>query len=87
MQSWARYSNKPNDIFDKVMLRFIRKTEMEKMVEYFSDVLKGRTIPNFLVYGIIIIVIWILISGFVKGLRKRRQNKNSIQNSEDDNRN
>jgi hypothetical protein len=84
---WLQYSNKPNDIFDKIMLKFIQKTEMAKMIEYFSDFLKRRTIPNFLVYGIIIIVIWILISGFVKGLRKRRQNKNSIENSKDDNKN
>ncbi len=60
---------------------------MAKIIEYFSDFLKRRTIPNFLVYGIVIIVIWILISGFVKGLRKRKQNKNSIENNEDDNEN
>jgi hypothetical protein len=46
-------------------------------IEYFSDFLRRTGTPNFLAIGIVIIVIWLLISGFVRGLRKRRQNKGS----------
>ncbi|HYA93401.1 MAG TPA: hypothetical protein VEK32_18080 [Thermodesulfobacteriota bacterium] len=40
-------------------------------IEHFSDFLKKLGAPNFLAIGIVIIVLWLLISGFVKGLRKR----------------
>jgi len=44
-------------------------------IEHFSDFLKKLGAPNFLAIGIVIIVLWLLISGFVKGLRKRGRNK------------
>jgi Na+/H+ antiporter NhaD/arsenite permease-like protein len=50
-------------------------------VEYFSDFLRKIGTPNFLAIGIVIIVLWLLISGFIKGLRKRRQNKGSKENN------
>ena len=57
-------------------------------IEYFSDFLRKIGAPNFLAIGIVIIVIWLLISGFRKGLKKGRQNKehedNNEHNSEND---
>lgn len=43
-------------------------------IEHFSDFLKKIGAPNFLAVGIVIIVLWLLISGFVKGLRRRGRN-------------
>jgi hypothetical protein len=40
-------------------------------IEYFSDFLRKIGAPNFLALGIVIIVIWLLISGLRKGLKKR----------------
>jgi hypothetical protein len=48
---------------------------MMDTIEYFSDFLRRIGIPNFLTIGIVIIVLWLLISGFIKGLRIRRQDK------------
>jgi len=48
---------------------------MMETIEHFSDFLRNIGAPNFLAIGIVIIVIWLLISGFVKGLRKRRRDK------------
>jgi len=55
-------------------------------VEYFSDFLRKIGTPNFLAIGIVIIVLWLLISGFMKGLRKRRQDKGSKENNNEDQR-
>jgi hypothetical protein len=53
-------------------------------VEYFSDFLRKIEAPNFLAVGIAIIVIWLLISGFRKGLKKRKPPKGSEgKNNED----
>jgi len=38
-------------------------------IEYFSDFLRKIGVPNFLAIGIVIIVIWLLISGLRKGLK------------------
>jgi hypothetical protein len=48
---------------------------MMDTIEYFSDFLKKIGAPNFLAIGIVIIVLWLLISGFVKGLRRRGGNQ------------
>ncbi len=45
-------------------------------IEYFSDFLRKIGVPNFLAIGIAIIVIWLLISGVRKGLKKDKRNKN-----------
>ena len=42
-------------------------------VEYFSDFLRKIGAPNFLAIGIVLIVLWLLISGIRKGLRKGKQ--------------
>jgi hypothetical protein len=54
---------------------------MMETIEYFSDFLRRIGAPNFLAIGIVIIVLWLLISGFIKGLRKRRQDKGSNEES------
>ena len=59
---------------------------MMETVEYFSDFLRKIGTPNFLAIGIVIIVLWLLISGFIKGLRKRRQDKGSKENNHEDER-
>jgi hypothetical protein len=43
---------------------------MMETIEYFSDFLRKIGVPNFLVIGIIIIVLWLLISGLRKGLKR-----------------
>ncbi len=40
-------------------------------IEHFSEFLKKIGAPNFLAIGIVIIVLWLLISGFIKGLKRR----------------
>ncbi len=54
---------------------------MMETVKYFSDFLRKIGAPNFLVIGIVMIVLWLLISGFIKGLRKRRQDKGPKENN------
>jgi hypothetical protein len=39
---------------------------MMETIEHFSDFLARIGAPNFLAIGIVIIVLWLLISGFVK---------------------
>ena len=56
---------------------------MEK-IEYFSEFLRKIGAVNFLAIGIILMVIWILISGFRKGLRKKRGGRDSNDNDEDE---
>jgi hypothetical protein len=52
-------------------------------IEYFSDLLRRIGAHNFLAIGIVIIVIWLLISGFRKGLRKGRRNQERDENNVD----
>jgi Na+/H+ antiporter NhaD/arsenite permease-like protein len=52
---------------------------MMETIEYFSDFLRKIGVPNFLAIGIVIIVIWFLISGVRKGL-KRDRDKGSEEN-------
>lgn len=40
-------------------------------VEHFSDFLRQIGAHNYLAIGIVLIVIWLLISGFRKGLKKK----------------
>lgn len=46
-------------------------------IESFSEFLKKIGAPNFLAIGIALIVLWLLISGVVKGMKKRRNDKDS----------
>ena len=55
---------------------------MMDTIEHFSDFLRKIGAPNFLALGIVIIVIWLLISGFVKGLKRRGRDKRPEDNTE-----
>jgi len=44
-------------------------------IEHFSDFLRKIGAHNFLVIGIVIIVIWLLISGLWKGLKRKRRDE------------
>ena len=48
---------------------------MMDTIEHFSDFLRKIGAPNFLAIGIVIIVLWLLISGFLRGLRRRGRNQ------------
>lgn len=56
-----------------------------KAWEYLLDFLVRIVAPNFLKIGLIVVVIWFLISGLRKGLRKASRNNNSEENNEDNN--
>ena len=43
--------------------------------EYLSNLLRKTGISNLLTLGIVIIVLWLLISGIRKGLRKRNDDR------------
>ena len=53
-------------------------------IESFSEFLRKIEVPNFLVIGIVIIVIWLLVSGIRKGLKKRGENRDSEENEDED---
>ena len=46
-------------------------------IEHFSDFLTKIGAPNFLAIGIVITVLWLLISGLRKGLKRGGRNKGS----------
>jgi Na+/H+ antiporter NhaD/arsenite permease-like protein len=53
-------------------------------VEYFSDFLRKIGAPNFLAIGIVLIVLWLLISGIRKGWRKGKQKKETEKDNEEE---
>jgi hypothetical protein len=53
-------------------------------IERFTDFLKNIGTTHFLVIGIVIVALWLLISGFVRGLRKKRHPDGPPGNDEDD---
>jgi hypothetical protein len=57
---------------------------METM-EHFSDFLRKIGAHNFLAIGIVIIVIWLLISGFRKGLKKKGRSDEPEKDGENKN--
>jgi len=58
---------------------------MMETIEYFSDFLRKIGASNFLAIGIVIIVIWLLISGLRKGLKRGGRGKKSQKNEENKN--
>jgi hypothetical protein len=55
-----------------------------KPLEYFSDLFSKIGTPNFLMIGVVILILWLLISGIRKGLKKGGQEKErSEKNGED----
>ena len=54
-----------------------------EMIGRFSNFLREIGVPNLLVIGVAMIVLWLLISGLRKGLRKGSQNKEPKDNHKD----
>ncbi len=57
---------------------------MLETIEYFSDFLRKIGAPNFLAIGIVVIVLWLLISGIRKGLKKGRGEKEPTRPDEEE---
>jgi hypothetical protein len=57
---------------------------MLETIEYFQDFLRKIGAPNFLAIGIVVIVIWLLISGIRKGLKKGGRDQKSGDNDNRD---
>jgi len=55
---------------------------MMETIESFSEYLRKIGAPNLLALGIAIIVLWLIISGILKGIRKRNQDKDSEKEDE-----
>ena len=53
---------------------------MTETIEYFSQFLRKMGGRNLLAIGIAIIVMWLLISGFMKGLKRGGRDKGSEGN-------
>lgn len=53
-------------------------------IEYFSQFLQNLKTPNILVIAIVLILLWILISGIRKGLKKDTNDKSSEDNGNED---
>jgi Na+/H+ antiporter NhaD/arsenite permease-like protein len=51
-------------------------------VEHFSDFLRKIGVPNFLAIGIVLIVLWLLISGIRKGLKKGKHGQESADEND-----
>ena len=54
------------------------------MIEHFSGFLTKIGTHNFLAIGIVLIVMWLLISGLRKGLKKKGRDEEPEKNEEDD---
>jgi len=66
------------------MVIFIKSIKEMETVEYFTEYLRKIGTPNFLAIGIVLIVLWLLISGIRKGLRKEGQKKDTEGNNEEE---
>ena len=55
----------------------IGRGETMETVQFLSDFVKRTGVPNFLIIGIVIIAIWLIISGLRRGLKKRKTNDGS----------
>jgi hypothetical protein len=53
-------------------------------IEYFSDFLRKIGSINFLSIGIVIVVLWLLISGLRKGLKKREKGSKKTEGEDDE---
>ena len=66
--------------FDKIR----PKIRVMEPLEYFSDLFSNIGTPNFLMIGVVVLILWLLISGIRKGLRKGgREKERSEKNGED----
>jgi len=53
---------------------------MTEAIEYFSHILGKLGTLNLLSIGIVVIVVWLLVSGFKKGLKRGGRDKGSEGN-------
>ncbi len=53
-------------------------------VEFFYDFLRKIGAPNFLAIGIAVIVLWLLVSGVRRGLKKGGRNNQSKDDNDTD---
>ncbi len=53
---------------------------MMETIKHFSDFLIKIGVHHFLAIGIVVIIIWLLISGFRKGLKKKNREKERTEN-------
>ena len=54
---------------------------MMETIEYFQDFLRKIGVPNFLAIGIVLIVLWLLVSGIRKGLKKGKRGADPEDNN------
>ncbi len=57
---------------------------MTETIKHFSDFLLKIGAHHFLAIGIVVIVIWLLISGLRKGLKKKNREKERDKNGENE---
>jgi hypothetical protein len=57
---------------------------MMETIEAFSDFLRKIGVPNILAIGIVLMVLWLLVSGLLKGLRKKGGDSESDMDHEDE---
>jgi len=57
---------------------------MMETIEAFSDFLRKIGAPNILAIGIVLMVLWLLVSGLLKGLRKKGGASESDKDQEDE---
>ena len=57
---------------------------MMETIEAFSDFLRKIGAPNILAIGIVLMVLWLLVSGLLKGLRKKGEDSESDMDQEDE---
>ncbi len=58
---------------------------MDGLINHFLGFFSRLGSHNFLAIGIVVILLWLLISGIRKGLRKESRNKRSEENNENNN--
>ena len=57
---------------------------MMETIEIFLDSLRKIGAPNILAIGIVLMVLWLLVSGLLKGLRKKGRVSDPDKDHEDD---
>ena len=68
------------------LFRLNRNVFIMDTIEHFSDFLNGIGAHNFLALGIAIIILWLLVSGLRKGLKKGGRDKEPPENEGGDER-
>ena len=57
---------------------------MMETIEAFSDFLRKIGVPNILAIAIVLMVLWLLVSGLLKGLRRKGESPDPDKDQEDD---